>query len=105
MKKVIGTELLSSNGFSEAYQIDNIIIGKYRVAFGYRIRAGYIGNMWYELDLCCGAQEKDYKFLLDKVIKKMLSNPIKDRFKNIPGSTRIKPYINDDEFLDLIEKW
>ncbi|MEO6305481.1 MAG: hypothetical protein ABIP51_20125 [Bacteroidia bacterium] len=105
MERIIDSQLLTDNDFSEAYKIDDIIIGKYRVAFGYRIRAGYIGNMWYELDLCCGAQEKDYKLLLDKVTRKMLSNPIGDRFKGIPTITRIKPYFNDDEFLEIIENW
>jgi hypothetical protein len=73
--------------------------------FGYRLRVGGVKNAWYDLDLCCGALDKDYKFLLEKVKAKIISNPVDDRFKGIPTATKIKPYINDDEFLDLIEKW
>ena len=102
-----GVDILEDNHFSEVLiSLDNkIVIGEYRVIFGWRIRGGYLGNQWYEFDLCCGAQEKDYLFLKEKIIKKIQSNPIENPFKDIPNITDRKPYMNDDKFLDLIENW
>ncbi len=77
-------ELLSKHGFvdtgggpdeglEQRYVWQNgIEIGKYRVLFGYRLRAGYIGRYSYELDICCGALSKHYEDMLLKIVTIMV---------------------------------
>lgn len=85
------------------YRRNNIEIFRYRVMFGYRLRAGFIGRLSSELDICCGAQDLHYNDLLTKIATIIINNPVSNPFKNIPMISKIKPYFNDDEFLDIIE--
>lgn len=82
----------------------SIEIFKFRVMFGYRLRAGYTGYMSSELDICCGAQPKAYEEIFTKVVAIMISNGPENVFKNIPIMSKIKPYYNDNQFLDTIEE-
>ena len=90
---------------AERYLFNGAEIGKYRVMFGYRLRAGWVGNEWYELDICCGAVKKTYDDLFTKVKAIMEWNHAKGRnvFASIPPMSQIKPYDKDDEFLDTLE--
>lgn len=91
---------------TERYLFQGNEIGKYRVMFGYRLRAGKVGNDWYELDICCGASKKLYDDLFNKIKAIMEWNYSKgfNIFLNIPTMSYIKPYDKDDDFLDKIEK-
>ncbi len=40
-----------------------IEMGIHPVIFGYRVRAGYVGNMFYELDWCGGDKQEDLEVL------------------------------------------
>lgn len=98
-------EILDDHNFSEAWYLDDkkIIIGKYHVLFGYRIRAGYEGQLCYEIDYCCGADPGHYVLLLSKVKEIIMNNPKEDRFKGLPEFSKIKPYFKDEEFLETIK--
>ncbi len=91
---------------TERHTLGNIELGKYKVMFGYRLRAGFIGNQWYELDICCGAQTKLYDDLFHKVCTIIQWNieEAHGPFRGIPSMSRIKPYDKDDEFLDVIDE-
>lgn len=100
----LGWKLLTYHGWEEGWKYNNVIIGKYQVAFGYRIRAGFVHGSCYELDLCCGSSKKDYEELLDKVKIIIAANPMNEPFKGIPSFSSIKPYPKDDDFMLTIDK-
>jgi len=81
-----------------------IFLGKFRVMFGYRLRGGYLGECYCELDICCGSESEIYDSMLNKVkeIIKYNVSQNKEPFKNIPTYSKIKPYFKDEEFLSKI---
>jgi len=83
---------------------DEIILGKYRVMYGYRLRGGFLENKFYEFDICCGDKEANYENLFQKICIIIKDNPIDDPFLNIPEVSKVKPYINDTYFILLINK-
>jgi hypothetical protein len=99
-----------SIGFTEKYIYpvadgEFIVIGKYRVMFGYRLIAGYADMPDFEtssneLNICCGADKKDYDIMFEVVKNKISANPSDDPFCGIPQMSKIKPYFNDREFCD-----
>ena len=86
------------------YRRDEILVGRYRVIYGYRLRAGYEGEPTFDLDICCGASLSNFLEMLEKVtaiidynISKKLSP-----FNGIPKFSKVKPYPNDMEFCNRI---
>lgn len=76
-----------------------IEMGIHPVIFGYRVRAGYVGNMIYELDWC-GGDDQEQLELLYSIMKNILEN--KGSFVGVPVVSEIKPFFNDTKFVDLI---
>lgn len=76
-----------------------IQIGVHPVIFGFRIRAGYVGCMAYELDYCAGADISQVELIYSMVLT-ILHNDIP--FKSFPNQNT-KPMINDPNcFIKLI---
>src|SRR5688572_28895435 len=82
----------------------NLWVGKLKMLFGYRLRAGYLNNnLCCELDICCGPLKKFYDELHHKVLLIINNNPLHQPFRNIPPSSKIKPYYNDIDFCNCID--
>lgn len=79
-----------------------IIFGIYPVMFGYRIRAGYIGLQWYELDWCAGDDPIQINLLYSICNHCLLLRDKKDPFKDLPRISKIKPFYNDPEFVSVL---
>ena len=99
-------EWLEQNHITEAAVVSGYFIGKYRVLFGYRLRAGELYSSSCDIDLCCG----DSKELYDKARLvygiKMVSNIEKGKpiFDGLRASSEIKPYHNDKEYMEWLSK-
>lgn len=79
----------------------NVEIGIHMVMFGWRIRAGYIGDCWCQLDYCCGNDPRMVQYMLS-VCKSILEKNNCD-FDIFPRQD-IKPIINDPVcFIKLTE--
>ncbi len=76
-----------------------IEMGIHPVIFGYRVRAGYVGDMVYQLDWC-GGDDQEQLELLYSIMKNILEN--KGGFVGVPVVSEIKPFFNDTKFVDLI---
>lgn len=85
--------LVSSDG--------NIEMGIYPTIFGYRVRAGYVGNGIYELDWCGGDDQKQVE-LLYSIMKNILEH--KGGFSGVPSASVIKPFYNDEDFVNKINE-
>lgn len=66
------------------------------VIFGYRVRAGYVGDEYVHLDWCGGDNQGQVE-LLYSIAKNILENT--GSFKGLPGSSKIKPFYKDPDFL------
>lgn len=77
-----------------------IEIGVYRVLYGYRVRAGFVGALSCSLDWCAGANWSQVESLYTMCLA-VLSSREEDRncFDGIPPHSIVKPYFNDPEFL------
>lgn len=71
-----------------------IEIGVYRVLYGYRVRAGFIGNEWTELDYCCGDDPKWVKRVYAVVLTILSARDEDKAFVGFPMQ-RTKPMIKD----------
>jgi hypothetical protein len=71
-----------------------IEIGVWPVIFGYRIRAGYVGMSWCEIDYCAGDKLKDIEFTYAAALALLCDNK---KFSEFPIQNR-KPIYNDPEF-------
>lgn len=76
-----------------------IEMGIYPVMFGYRVRAGFVGNGIYELDWCGGDDQKQLE-LLYYIMKNILE--YRGSFTLIPPSSMVKPFYNDEPFVNRI---
>ena len=76
-----------------------IEMGIYPVIFGYRVRAGYVDRMSYELDWCGGDKQEDLE-LLYSIMKNILEK--NNSFTGVPMKSTIKPFYNDHLFVDFI---
>ena len=74
-------------------------MGIYPVMFGYRVRAGYVSGMGFELDWCGGADQGQVE-LLYSIAKNILES--KGSFEGIPERSNIKPFFNDQEFVNCV---
>lgn len=78
----------------------NVEIGIHPVIYGWRVRAGYIGDDWCHLDYCCGSDPIMLKFILS-VCKTILETNGCD-FKVFPRQ-HVKPITSDAHcFSELI---
>jgi len=82
----------------------NVEVGIYPVIFGWRVKAGYIDTYSYELDYCCGANQKMVETILG-IVKTILEKYNCD-FSIFPVQ-EIKPVFNDplcfSQMLELAE--
>jgi len=78
-----------------------IEMGIFPVMFGYRIRAGFVGNGMYDLDWCGGDDQKQLE-LLYSIMKNILE--ARGNFRYIPPSSIIKPFFNDHDFVNRINE-
>lgn len=77
-----------------------IEIGVYRVLYGYRVRAGFIGALCSNLDWCAGANWSHVESLYTMCLAVMTSREEnRNCFDGIPTHSNVKPYFNDPEFL------
>lgn len=77
-----------------------IEMGIYPVIFGYRVRAGYVDSMSFELDWCGGDDHSQVE-LLYSIAKNILEH--KNSFNGIPTFSKIKPFYKDEEFVTQIK--
>jgi hypothetical protein len=78
-------------------------IGVYRVAYGWRVRAGFVNAPCCELDWCGGANWKDVERLYSlcyAVLEKI--NESKSAFLGLPMISRLKPFYLDLEFVSFV---
>ena len=69
-------------------------IGVYRVIFGYRVRAGYIGNGYVHIDYCCGADQEWIRRVYAAVLTILSARDEANAFKGFPVQT-VKPMSED----------
>lgn len=77
----------------ERVEIGDIEMGVYPVLFGFRVRAGKIGDSMYFIDWCCGADPLCV-WISYAVLKKLLQEGRKD----IPNCSEVKPWPKDVTF-------
>lgn len=75
-------------------------MGIHHVIFGYRIRAGYVGNQWVEWDWCCG--DNNFLVSLTYGIACILLTEGVD-FRDVPSHSRVKPWNKDEAFMWSID--
>jgi len=75
-------------------------IGIYVVMYGFRIRAGYAGKLWVELDYCAGSDLVMVNLLYHAILTLLTDRISKGEnpFKDLPIQD-VKPMINDPECL------
>jgi hypothetical protein len=77
-----------------------IEMGIHPVIFGYRVRAGYAGDMSYMFDWCGGDNQTQVEMLYS-IAKNILEH--KNSFAGVPVCSKIKPFYNDVDFVKHIE--
>ena len=97
--------------------LNGLEIGVYPVMFGFRIRAGVIGDGWCDLDYCAGNDIKEveniYSLCISIMNKRITEFPLADQtapkylanmvFQNFPIQ-KVKPMFNDHPcFMALAE--
>lgn len=78
-------------------------VGVYPVIFGWRVRAGYGGSDYCELDWCCGGNiisAFTMRDVLLRYLRKLKSS--RDCFAGLPETSRIKPLFRDLDFLNKV---
>ncbi len=78
-----------------------IEMGIHPVLFGYRVRAGYVGDVYYHLDWCGGDNQAQVEMLYS-IMKNILIS--RNDFSGIPSNSKIKPFYNDLEFCRITDK-
>lgn len=76
-----------------------IIVGLCAVLPGYRIRAGELGAMWYQIDWCCAANQEKRTVLFSLLINYLEEGG--DLYA-LPRMSRIKPYYYDFQFVQKL---
>lgn len=101
-------KLISADDFNELLyrQVseNNLIeMGVYRVLFGWRVRAGFCGQAYCQLDWCAGNNWKDAERLYSLCHAILLQREEnKDCFDGLPTISKVKPFFNDLEFLKIV---
>lgn len=82
-------------------------IGLWPTLFGMRVRAGWEGELSYQIDWCCGADNATialaYKLCL-AVLNARLGLKADQIFAGIPLCSKIKPIPLDPEFMAYVSK-
>lgn len=78
-----------------------IEIAVHPVMFGYRVRAGYVGDSYVHLDWCGGSDHSAVEMLYS-IAKNILE--AKGDFKGVPSHSIIKPYYKDVDFMRDVMK-
>lgn len=96
-------EWFSECGIINPKILGDYFIGKHRVLFGYRLRAGKLYAGVVDIDLCCGDSEPAYQgaFRLYKGVMERNLEQKRPIFEGLPPMTEIKPYFKDPKFM----KW
>lgn len=84
-------------------ETQKVEIGVYRVLFGHRVRAGFVGAEAYHIDWCAGNNWRHVEALYSialSVLSKRQESP--ECFDGIPRMSRVKPFYLDDEFCSAI---
>lgn len=79
---------------------NKIEMGIHRVMYGYRIRAGYVGDGWVSWDWCCGSNN----FLVSLtygIARTLLTEGV--NFRDVPSHSRVKPWNKDEAFMWAID--
>lgn len=74
-------------------------MGAYRVLFGWRVCAGKVGDTGYFANWCCGADQM-LVFATLGLLAKFIEA---DVYKQLPGFPKIKPWVNDVEFVSRLQ--
>ena len=75
-------------------------IGVFRVLYGYRVRAGFVGAISFNLDWCAGANWIEVESLYTMCLQILMDRKEQPScFDGMPPCSTIKPYRNDHEFL------
>lgn len=89
---------------TDRWLIDNkFVICRLEVLYGYRFTISYKDLPTYEINICCGAQDKPYDEIKEKVLTILLTNDADKPFANLPAISKIKPYFNDIDFCNYID--
>lgn len=80
-------------------------IAVYRVLYGWRVRAGFVGSPFVELDWCGGGNWKDVERLYSLCLA-VLSKREEglDCFKELPMCSSVKPFYLDLDFVKLVSE-
>jgi hypothetical protein len=83
-------------------ECNTIVIGVYPVIYGFRVRAGYIGDFYYHLDYCCGNNLSDVELIFSAVKNILEQRENNSNLFKFPQQYR-KPFMkNEEEFKQLI---
>lgn len=77
-----------------------VIMGLYPVLFGWRVRAGKVGDLWYHCDWCCGDDEK-VVWATYEMMRHLLENYDMMR---LPTCSLVKPWPKDVQFIVELAK-
>lgn len=90
--------------FRRVVSENNLVeIGIFKVLFGFRVRSGFVGNLYYHLDWCGGGSWSDVQELYSiahAILSKREEN--KNCFAGLPSISIIKPYKLDKDFLAIV---
>lgn len=83
---------------------NNLIeMGVFRVLYGWRVRAGFLGSVGVELDWCGGRNWSDVERLYSICLAILLRKEENEQcFLNIPRFSTIKPFYLDYDFVKNI---
>lgn len=89
------------SGYTQLIRLGDVWIGRCKVMYGYRLRIGIMRDLYSccDKDLCCGLLQKNYNWLLIRAMKIIEA----DRVDEIPPQSNIKPYMQDEQFLEYID--
>lgn len=74
-------------------------VGVYPVLFGARIRAGFVGFPYCEIDWCCGDSQRHLNsHMMAVCLFLMRREENMDCFDGLPETSRIKPCWKDEDF-------
>lgn len=78
-------------------------MGVYRVLYGFRVRAGFVGDAGPVLDWCGGGNWKDVERLYS-ICKAVLlqREESKSCFRDLPPWSMVKPFYKDPNFLETV---
>jgi len=78
-------------------------VGIHPVLFGYRVKAGFVGSGWSEIEWCAGGNAAVVSGLRQACLH-ILSTRSEHRecFAVIPRMTEVKPFFRDMEFMQWL---